>query len=249
MPEAQSSRAGRAWRWIENVFTTREIYYALAGLFGTSAGTATVAPSALARGPMVEKVAWIIAGGSLGGLVALGVTAVIHRGALKLPIVWRRYFGDPPHLQVDARTGYVAVLEIANNGGTTDLHAVGRIVDVKGAPMRRHDSYYMHWMNDWLNQPVVVQNIRVKKDSMVKLAVARFGLLEGAIPGTVWLTIMGNAEIADQYECNGYHEPSPVVTIEVTLKADPPLLVPFQRTYTVQIPKGERRVVIEEVKQ
>lgn len=137
------------------------------------------------------------------------------------------------------------MLEITNDGDWTDLHAVGRIIGVEGAAMRRHDTYFMHWMNDWTNQPIVVQAVRVNKNRTVKLAVGKFLFEQNT--QTTWLVIMGNAEVADQYQVNNYNVPSAIVTVEVTLTADPPLPVPFCRRYTLQIPRRERLVEMSEV--
>ena len=229
----------------------RDIVISLLGLGGASTGVALTVPR-VALSTVVEQVAWTIAGGCGGGLLAIGFGYVVFWGTPRSVMLWRRTFCKPPCIQVLPCSGRTAVLEITNVGGRGSLTAWGRIISVsRGSVARKEDSYPMLWRPDWADAIIQAPQGAVSSPNgpPLKMLIAAHEVINHPAVGVnTILALFGGPGKVDAIHIDPKHG-SPIVTLEVRIISEPPLSHPFTQRYVAEIPPDyQSGVELKEVK-
>jgi hypothetical protein len=247
MAESKPAAWKRLWSLIGNWLQVREIrdiVVGVSGLGGASTGVAVTVPRAAMSATAVERIAWTIAGGCAGGVLAIGFGYAAFWTTPRVGRWWRRTFCAPPYLTVRPCGGKVAVLEIENSGGTCSLTGWGRIVKVDGGSFKKRDSYPMLWRMDWERAYMAAPHgaVAARNGVPLKMSIAEMDTVVAGDVVADLLAIDGGPGRVDALRYNPRHG-SPVVTIEVRIDAEPPLRTPFRQQYTVYVPEDYQHAV------
>ena len=161
--------------------------------------------------------------------------------------------GPPPVIVVEPIDSEEGFLLVKNTGGDAMFSAIGRIIQVV-KPRSGHGAnpeevrightapFKMIWKDSDTHQIVKGHKLPIAADQDAKLLLAfkrrqQIGSGRG-------LAIYGDGRSVDQYWVNYGGEPTPIITIEIEIKSEPPLLVAFKEGFTVQQTKSGEPVLV-----
>jgi hypothetical protein len=141
-------------------------------------------------------------------------------------------------------------LLVSNSGGDAVFSATGQVVAITGAKKNSitHTApFQMVWRNAETHEPSKGHRCTIEAGRRHKLVVASYHTGGDFAKGKT-LRIHGDQWVVDSYWTEHWAASSPLVTMDVEIVAEPPLLPPFRERFLLVIPPNERVVRIARAK-
>lgn len=117
--------------------------------------------------------------------------------------------------------------------------------------IKKQDDYHMHWLMEWESAHLQAPDGAICRNGHpLKLIVAKYWYIAPDFPSSglryARMHIVGNDGVVEEVVWDLGGE-SPLVELEVTIQADPPLRVPFVRRYELSVAPDSDTVSVREI--